>query len=155
MIMTVCSFFFSLEQFERAVEDLENASKLALSIYEPQDRRIAEAYFKCGCALGYANRRNEAKEYLNQAIQILRSRLAKLEKEDNDQARQELMDIRDLIPDIVSKVLRDSTSLVMFHEVPKSDFRYFRSMIFLTLRVSISRRTRNQFRFRVHPPKLH
>jgi hypothetical protein len=89
------------------VEDLESASKIALLIYEPQDRRIAEAYFKCGCALGYANRRIEAKEYLNRAIQILRSRLAKLEQhQDHDLTKQELMDIQDLIPELESKVLQ-------------------------------------------------
>jgi tetratricopeptide (TPR) repeat protein len=98
------------EHFEQALEDLENALDLAHGIYGPRDRRVAEAYFTYGCALGYANRHDKATECLNQAIEILRTRLAELERlgdaDASDSVKSELADLRDLIPDIESKVMR-------------------------------------------------
>lgn len=98
------TFFLFLEQFERAVEDLESALELALRIYESNDRRIAEAYFKCGCVLSYSNKKDKAIECLEQAVQILRSRVIELEQSNQADMNLELYELKDLIPDIESKV---------------------------------------------------
>jgi tetratricopeptide (TPR) repeat protein len=99
-------FFLFLEQFEQALEDLECALQLAQGLYEPQDRRLSEAFFNYGCALDYVNRSDKAMEYLNQAVMILRSRVILLESEVHEETAVsiELDELRHLIPDIEAKV---------------------------------------------------
>lgn len=91
------------ENFENAVTDIKAGLAIQKEMFKPDNRTLAESYYKLGIALATNNQIDEAVENYNASLEVLNKRLDKL-KEDEVNQRDEIKDIESLIPDIQEKI---------------------------------------------------
>ncbi|KAB0793723.1 hypothetical protein PPYR_13343 [Photinus pyralis] len=91
------------ENFESAVADMKAGLEIQKEICKPNDRTLAETYYKLGTALSTNNQIEEAIQSYTTSLEVLNKRLAKL-KQDEEKQKDEIKDIEDLIPDILEKI---------------------------------------------------
>merc|ERR1711988_1342822 len=91
------------ENYKQAVEDIQECLKKEENL--PKDARIvAETHYQLGVAQGFNSQFDEAVESLKNAINILKSRIANLEKVEDEGAKKEVTDLQALIPEIEEKI---------------------------------------------------
>merc|ERR1711973_212078 len=89
--------------YKQAVEDIQECLKKEENL--PKDARIvAETHYQLGVAQGFNSQFDEAVESLKNAINILKSRIANLEKVEDEGAKKEVTDLQALIPEIEEKI---------------------------------------------------
>lgn len=91
------------ENFESAVTDMKAGLEIQKQICKPNDRTLAETYYKLGTALSTNNQIEEAIQSYTTSLEVLNKRLAKL-KLDEEKQKDEIKDIEELIPDILEKI---------------------------------------------------
>merc|ERR1711962_179054 len=91
------------ENYKQAVEDIQECLKKEEPM--PKDARIiAETHYQLGVAQGFNAQHDKAVESLKNAINILKSRIANLEKVEDEGAKKEVTDLQALIPEIEEKI---------------------------------------------------
>jgi len=107
------------ENYKQAVEDIQECLKKEENL--PKDARIvAETHYQLGVAQGFNSQFDEAVESLKNAINILKSRIANLEKVEDEGAKKEVTDLQALIPEIEEKI-SDTKDMKKESEKEKSD----------------------------------
>lgn len=67
------------ENWDEAVDDYTHALEIKKSVLAPNNRQLAEVYFKISLAYDYALNYEESKEYLHQSILVFESKLKQLD----------------------------------------------------------------------------
>ncbi|KAK3591178.1 hypothetical protein CHS0354_029030 [Potamilus streckersoni] len=109
------------EQYQQAVEDFNQCLKIQKEYMEPEDRALAETYYQLGLAFGFNKQYDQAIESYKTAIKTIEDKIAKLTKfieekssekgkepvdfdDPVTQAIQEVNDLKDILPDISTKI---------------------------------------------------
>ena len=105
---------FVSEQYTQAIGDFKSCLGLLTDVVEPDSRRLAEIHYQIGLACGYGAQYDEAVTHYRDAITILELKITALQKivdeaagaetETVETAKKELVDLKELIPDIQTKV---------------------------------------------------
>merc|ERR1711936_730365 len=91
------------ENYKQAVEDIQEGLKKQENL--PKDARIiAETNYQPGVAQGFNSQFDEAVDSLNNAINIIKSRVANLKKAEDDVTKKEVAELEALIPEIEEKI---------------------------------------------------
>jgi len=89
--------------YKQAVEDIQECLKKQEGL--PKDARVvAETHYQLGVAQGFNAQFDEAVESLKNAINILKSRIANLQKSEDEVTKKEVADLEALIPEIEEKI---------------------------------------------------
>jgi len=91
------------ENYKQAVEDIQECLKKEESLAKDA-RIVAETHYQLGVAQGFNAQYDEAVESLNNAINILKTRIGNLQKAEDDGTKKEVADLQALIPEIEEKI---------------------------------------------------
>jgi len=108
----ICDVFLHLgeislenENFQQAVEDLTSCLTKRKEILPADSRSIAETHYQLGIALVYSEKFDDAESSMNNAVDVLSSRLVNLRKmESSEFLEKEIVDLQDLVKEIREKV---------------------------------------------------
>merc|ERR1712029_41176 len=90
------------ENYKQAIEDFQTCLKRQAEF--PKDSRcIAETHYQLGVALGYDTQFDEAVTSLKSTISIIQERITIKEKEDSEEAKKEVTELKALVPEIEEK----------------------------------------------------
>jgi len=93
------------ENYEQALEDIEECLKMRQNHFPADSRSIAEAHYQLGMAQSQSGKFTEAKASLTMANEVLQSRLAGLKKmESSEFLGKEIADLTELIKEVEEKV---------------------------------------------------
>lgn len=93
------------ENFESAVTDIKRGLEIFLGLSEKNDRVLAETHYKLGVALSTNSQMEEAIEQFNASLELLKGRIKKLEEEDEEKHKTEIIQMKELIPEIEEKIV--------------------------------------------------
>merc|ERR1712058_201103 len=89
------------ENYEQALEDIEECLKMRQNHFPADSRSIAEAHYQLGMAQSQSGKFSEAKASLTMANEVLQSRLAGLKKmESSEFLGKEIADLTELIKEV-------------------------------------------------------
>merc|ERR1711934_984500 len=90
------------ENYKQAIEDFQACLKKQAEF--PKDSRCrAETHYQLGVALGYDAQFDEAVTSLKCAISIIQERITLQEKEESEEAKKEVTELKTLVPEIEEK----------------------------------------------------
>ncbi|KAI9151009.1 hypothetical protein H9P43_009624 [Blastocladiella emersonii ATCC 22665] len=111
VIVTLADVSLESESFGQAVEDYTTALVLQKELYDASDRRLAETHYKLALALEYAEgaELERARDHLAAARAVLVARTDALRatlaaNPDDTNARTEIADIAELLPELALKI---------------------------------------------------
>jgi len=91
------------ENYKQAIEDFQACLKKQAEF--PKDSRCrAETHYQLGVALGYDAQFDEAVTSLKCAISIIQERITLQEKEESEEAKKEVTELKTLVPEIEEKI---------------------------------------------------
>ena len=96
-----------VENFEQAVNDLKQGVIIHERFLSDTDRILAESYYKYALALEFNGKFDDAKDYLNKAMSVLRKRCSQLKEagsELDEKTANEISDLESLFPEIEAKI---------------------------------------------------
>jgi len=108
----ICDVFLHLgeislenENFQQAVEDLTSCLAKRKEILPADSRSIAETHYQLGIALVYSDKFDDAESSMQNAVEVLSTRLENLKKmESSEFLDKEIVDLKDLVKEIREKV---------------------------------------------------
>merc|ERR1712034_49578 len=109
----ICEIFLHLgevslenENYDQAVEDLSQCLTKRQASLPSDSRSIAETHYQLGIAKGFSGKIEEAEISLNNAVTVLETRVANLQKmESSENLKKEVSELQELIKEIKEKVV--------------------------------------------------
>jgi len=109
----ICEIFLHLgevslenENYDQAVEDLAQCLAKRQASLPSDSRSIAETHYQLGVAKASSGKIEEAEASLNNAVTVLETRVANLQKmESSENLRKEVSELKELIEEIKEKVV--------------------------------------------------
>nr|XP_023015612.1 protein HGV2-like isoform X1 [Leptinotarsa decemlineata]XP_023015613.1 protein HGV2-like isoform X1 [Leptinotarsa decemlineata] len=94
------------ENFEAAINDIKDGLHIQTEIFEKDSRTVAETYYKLGIAYSTNSQIEEAIANFKNSLVYLQHRIENLEKKEDkkDGIKEEIEEIKSLIPDIEEKI---------------------------------------------------
>lgn len=109
LILAQCSL--ESENYEQTVEDLRVCIEIASTIFDSDDRRLAEANYQAGQACNLSGDFWNSADYFSKARDLLEARCSNLERkmdaveaDKKDAYRKEIEELRALVPDLQLKI---------------------------------------------------
>jgi len=106
-----CDTFFLLSEvsvesgnYYQAVEDLKLCLERQKTLLPEDNRNIAETLYYLGVALGFHKNYDEALMSLEAAVSVLAKRMVNLEGKSGTQAKNEVTEIKALLPEVKAKI---------------------------------------------------
>uniref|UniRef100_A0A0M3I533 SHNi-TPR domain-containing protein n=1 Tax=Ascaris lumbricoides TaxID=6252 RepID=A0A0M3I533_ASCLU len=112
VLLALCECSVQNANYKQAIDDVDTCIELLRSISEPNDRRIAEAFFQKARTYALDKQFDNAAENFSTVKELLESRLASMEKELKEQPdeekkatiQKEVNDLKGLIPEVQVKI---------------------------------------------------
>lgn len=92
------------ENFAAAVEDIKSGLNILESLEEKNDRVLAETYYKLGMAFSTNSQMDDAVKSFNSSLNLLKERIKKLQEKDPEAYKEEIEEMKGLIPEIEEKI---------------------------------------------------
>merc|ERR1712034_223006 len=117
----ICEIFLHLgevslenENYDQAVEDLNQCLTKRQSSLPSDSRSIAETHYQLGVAKASSGRMEEAETSLNNAVTVLETRVVNLQKmESSENLKREVSELQELIKEIKEKFQLTWTTRVL------------------------------------------
>lgn len=92
------------ENFADAAKDIQAGLEMQQTVYEKDNRKLAETQYKLGVAHANLSNIEEAVKYFDMSIETLNNRVETLNRIGDNCSKKEIEEITELIPDIKEKI---------------------------------------------------